>query len=121
MFDDKDKAQIFFKGLDNDFDDKSDAYFFGNPLIPQLYHYQDCMTQHVEGILDDDLWQAEKNMLGSIIGDPGFIAFWPTMRAFFTPAFVDLVGNLEHSGSHINYEFETREWKHTTRVPRADN
>ena len=48
-------------------------------------------------------------MLRSIVEDTGFVCVWPTMKPFFTPRFVELISDLEHSGKHMEYDLDRRE------------
>lgn len=120
LFEDPDRSELFMRGLDNELKNQREATQFNGLLIAQLYHYQDCMIKNNTGIMPGDLWDAEKKMLGSIAGDPGFKAVWPVLTSFFTPTFVSLIENLEHDGKHFVFNPESGEYHQTDKVPRTD-
>ena len=111
------KTENLYRGLSANHPNMADAQLFAWQIFNHLYHYQDCMIQHNAGIVEDDMWEAEKKMLGSIVDDPGFISIWAAVSQFFTSDFVALVESLKGTSSHIDYDLEKQQWHRTKDVP----
>ena len=112
----KEVASMFFKGMAGEFNDGIDSQRFVSLMINFMSHFQDAYLQHESGIVEDDVWLAERRILAAIRSGPGFDGWWQAASQYFLPRFVDEVANValietatfdQEEGKWIRSTFET--------------
>jgi len=112
----KEVASMFFKGMAGEPDDEIDSQRFVSLMINFMSHFQDAYLQHEIGIVEDDVWLAERRILAAVRSGPGFDGWWQAASQYFLPRFVDEVANValietatfdQEEGKWIRSTFET--------------
>ena len=109
LADSRDLTRVFFTGMNGERLDEMDSQRFIAYMINCMSHYQDVYLQHRAGIVEKDVWSAERRILGAIVHTPGFNSWWLEGNQYFMPEFVDEVARVEHVNPVV-YDPESGQW-----------
>ena len=60
-------------------------------MINFMLRFQDVFLQFQAGIVEDDVWQAERKILAAVVRTPGVNDWWQQATQYFMPEFVNEV------------------------------
>ena len=112
----KEVASMFYKCMAGEPNDELDSQRFVSLMINFMSHFQDAYLQHESGIVEEDVWLAERQILAAVRSGPGFDDWWQAASQYFLPRFVDEVANValietatfdQEEGKWIRSAFET--------------
>ena len=72
-------------------------------------HVQDAYLQYQAGLIDRDVWEAERAILGVCLTQPGFLDWWEHGRQYVTPEFSGAMEALPKPNM-VLYDPERRAW-----------
>jgi hypothetical protein len=78
-------------------------------MINVLSHFQDVHTQSRSGIVEYEVWAAERQILAGFSGQPGFEKFWREAQQYFLPEFIKEMSEIEPINLVV-YDPETHDW-----------
>ena len=89
----KELTRVFRAGLGGleEIEDDDDRLRFVMLMSAVFRGYDDLFFQYREGMLSAESWDAWRNSLRTILGNPGFVPFWNLRRLSFTESFRQFV------------------------------
>jgi len=64
-------------------------------MLNYVSHFQDVYLQRGSGLVEENVWLAERQFLAVVTGLPGFTSWWKAARQYFLPEFIIEVSKLE--------------------------
>jgi len=104
-----DVAAIVIAGCRGDAMDEIRAQRFTSSMPNYVSHVQDVYLQRKSGIVEEDVWLAERQYLAALVGFRGFASWWSAATQYFLPEFISEVANLEPIPVVV-MDQETGEW-----------
>ena len=106
---DRDFIEVWGKGCSRKNMDALDAQRFTSFAISFLSHVQDTYIQYKAGLIDEDIWLAERKLMTVSFGQPGFLNWWEHGQQFVTEEFAR---EIESCGpaDFVLYDPETCTW-----------
>jgi hypothetical protein len=106
---DRDFIDLFSRGCSREQLDSIDAQRFTSWGIDLAAHVQDAYIQYKAGLIDEDVWEAERAILLVCLGQPGFLDWWEHGRQYVTPEFSRVMDE-SPKPNMVLYDPETRSW-----------
>jgi hypothetical protein len=106
---DRDFIEVFAKGCSMQQMDAIDAQRFTSFGMSMSSHVQDAYIQFKAGLINEDVWEAERAILAVCLSQPGFRDWWEHGQQYLTPEFSHLMDNLE-TPNLVLYDPETKSW-----------
>jgi hypothetical protein len=99
----KELARILHTGLGapDQIEDDVDRLRFGMLLSAVFRGYEDLFFQYRAGTLSSESWDAWRNSLRNILGNPGFPPFWGIRRLSFSESFRQFVEAERETGEPL--------------------
>jgi len=107
---DRETIEIFAKGLNAGDLDEFDAQRFLVTMTNLLSHFQDVYTEYQSGIVEKEVWVAERQLLAGFSGQPGFRNLWRELNQYYLPQFIAEVARIEPINLVV-YNPETHDWE----------
>ena len=99
-------TEIWIKGLVGEDFDGVDSTRFTLQMVNLMSHYQDIYLQYRSGIVEKQIWEAERKILGANLFQPGFKNWWAESSQYFMNEFIQEVAEV----APVNMvEFKLRE------------
>ena len=83
----RDFIEVWGKGCSRKKMDALDAQRFTSFAISFLSHVQDTYIQYKAGLIDEEIWLAERKLMTVSFGQPGFLNWWEHGQQFVTEEF----------------------------------
>jgi hypothetical protein len=93
--DNREMTVIFYAGAQGELTNGLDSQRFLLVMINFMSHFQDAYLQFQAGIVEEDVWQAERKILAAVLHTPGVDDWWHHATQFFMPDFVKEVARIE--------------------------
>jgi hypothetical protein len=106
---DRDFIDVFSRGCSREKLDAIDAQRFTSFGINLTAHVQDAYIQYKAGLIDEDVWEAERSILLVCLSQPGFRDWWEHGQQYVTPEFSRLMEEAP-TPNMVLYDPETRSW-----------
>jgi hypothetical protein len=106
---DRDFIDVFSRGCAREQMDSIDAQRFTSFGINLTAHVQDAYINYKAGLIDEDVWEAERALLLVFLSQPGFHDWWQHGRQYVTPEFSRLMEETP-TPNMVLYDPETRSW-----------
>ena len=108
-----DFTSIFINGMRGDPLDEIEAQRFTSSMLNFVSHVQDVYLQHRSGLVEDDVWIAERQYFSACMGLPGFVAWWHAATQYFLTEFVEEMKGVE-TIPVVLMDQETGQWTRGT-------
>ena len=95
MVESDDLTAIAIAGMRGDAMNEIDAQRFTSLMLNNMSHFQDVFIQRKNGLVEEDVWLAERQFLAAAISLPGFAAWWQAATQYYLPEFISEVAQLE--------------------------
>jgi len=92
---DRETIDIFAKGLSAGDLDELDAQRFLTSMMNILSHFQDVYMQFNSGIVEYEIWAAERQVLAGFSSQLGFTNFWREIKQYYLPEFIEEMAKIE--------------------------
>ena len=86
---------ILIAGMRGDAMNEIDAQRFTSWSLNHVSHVQDVYLQWRNGLVEENVWLAERQFLAVTFGLPGFAAWWQVATQYYLPEFISEVAKLE--------------------------
>ena len=86
---------IFVAGMRGDSLNEIEAERFTAAMLNFASHVQDVYLQGRNGLVEENVWLAERQFFAACKGLPGFIGWWRAATQYFLPEFVAEVETIE--------------------------
>lgn len=106
---DRETMEIFAKGLTAGDLDELDAQRFLTSMMNILSHFQDVYMQFHSGIVEYEVWAAERQVLAGFSSQPGFINFWREINQYYLPEFIKEMSKIDPVNLVV-YDPATHKW-----------
>ncbi len=106
---DKETIDIFAKGLNAGDLDELDAQRFLTSILNILSHFQDVYMQYRSGIVEYEVWAAERQVLAGLSGQPGFKNLWREAKQYYLPEFISEMSRIDPINLVV-YDPNTHDW-----------
>jgi len=110
MTNDRDFIEVFSKGCSGERMDSLDAQRFTSFGMNLSAHVQDAYLQYKAGLIDQDVWEAERAILGVCLAQPGFMDWWEHRRQYVTADFAKIMDDCDKANM-VLYDPETQSWQ----------
>ena len=114
--DSKEMTVIFYAGAQGELTSGLDSQRFLMVMLNFMSHFQDVYLQYRAGIVEVDVWQAERKILAAVVHTPGVEDWWQQATQYFMPAFIKEVARIEPLDLVV-FDQEEKGW---TRRPHFD-
>ena len=111
--DSQEMTEIFYAGAQGELSSGVDSQRFLMVMLNFMSHFQDVYLQFRAGIVEDDVWQAERKMLAAMVHAPGVQDWWEQARQYFMPDFIQEVARIEPLDVVV-YDREEKRWRRTS-------
>jgi hypothetical protein len=98
-----------FKGLFRERLDSIDAQRFTSFGMNLSSHVQDAYIQFQAGLIDKEVWEAERGILAVCLTQPGFLDWWQHGQQYVTRDFVRIMDDCEKPNMVV-YDPEAQSW-----------
>lgn len=86
---------IFIAGVRGDELSEVEAQRFTSWSLNHVSHVQDVYLQWRNGLVEENVWLAERQFLAVLVELPGFAAWWQVATQYYLPEFISEVAKLE--------------------------
>jgi hypothetical protein len=107
--DDREFIEIWSKGCNQDPLDALDAQRFTTFGVMISAHIQDAFIQFQQGLINEDVWEAEAMLLQASFSQPGFVDWWQHGKQFLTPEFISQMETMQPVNM-VLYDPDTQKW-----------
>lgn len=106
---DRDLIEVYGKGCTRQPMDALDAQRFTSFAMSFLSHTQDTWIQYKAGLIDRQVWEAERSIMAVSFTQPGFLDWWEHGQQFLIPEFARVI---EKAGTTnlVLYDPDTQTW-----------
>jgi hypothetical protein len=105
----RDFIEVFSKGCSRERLDSIDAQRFTSFGMNLSSHVQDAYIQFQAGLIDKEVWEAERGILATCLTQPGFLDWWQHGQQYVTSDFVQIMDDCEKPNMVI-YDPQTQSW-----------
>ena len=86
---------IVIAGMRGDAMKEGEAQRFTSWSLNYVSHMQDVYLQWRAGLVEENVWLAERQFLAVLVELPGFAAWWQVATQYYLPEFISEVAKLE--------------------------
>jgi len=117
---DRDFIEVWGKGCTQQPLDALDAQRFTSFAVSFLSHVQDVYIQFKAGLIDEEVWEAERKLMAVSFSQPGFLDWWAHGQQFVTAEFARVIEK-SPTTNFVLYDPETRTWSRPAQGKFAQN
>ena len=100
---------IVIAGMRGDAMKEGEAQRFTSWSLNYVSHMQDVYLQWRAGLVEENVWLAERQFLAVLVELPGFAAWWQVATHYYLPEFISEVAKLEPIPV-VDMDQETGKW-----------
>jgi len=105
----RDLIEVWSKGCSRQQMDSIDAQRFTSFAVSFLSHVQDTYIQFKAGLVDEDVWEAERALMAVSFSQPGFLDWWEHGQQFVTAEFARVIEKSDAT-HFVLYDPDTQTW-----------
>ena len=109
LTEDRDFIEVWSKGCSQQQLDSIDAQRFTSFGMILSAHVQDAYIQYKAGLIDEKVWEAERNLLTVHFTQPGFVDWWKHGQQYVTPEFARYVEKSDRPNI-VLYDPDNQTW-----------